>query len=214
MIIIQKNFSDPHNSHEQVMNFVNEMNGFDKNRDFAEAVRYKPSHELTRTQAVNPAHKDAMVEADKKHDFEESMSAYLDDLKSNGWNLRQPSSTSSKESATSSVSTEEKGSESKSTAAAASTPKKTASSSNPTKKETETSAVKVESSPNNESVTSEGDKGNNSDAVKSGLAMAGTAALAAGGFAAYKAWKKRREKKAAIDAEVSGFLNDKYKTDK
>lgn len=74
MIIIQKKFSDPHNSHEQVMNFVNEnMAEFDKNRALAEAVRYKPSHELTRTQAVNPAHKDAVVEADKKHDFEESM---------------------------------------------------------------------------------------------------------------------------------------------
>ena len=189
MIIIQKKFSDPHNSHEQVMNFVNEnMAEFDKNRALAEAVRYKPSHELTRTQAVNPAHKDAVVEADKKHDFEESLSAYLDDLKSNGWNLRQPSSISSKESDTSSVPTEEKGSKPKSTIAPDS--KKTASSSNSTKKETETSAVKVENDPINESVTSGEDKGNNSNAVKSGLAIAGTAALAAGGFAAYKDWKK------------------------
>lgn len=213
MIIIQKKFSDPHNSHEQVMNFVNEnMAEFDKNRSLAEAVRYKPSYELTRTQAVNPAHKDAMVEADKKHDFEESMSAYLDDLKSNGWNLRQPSSTSSKGSATSSVLTEEKESEPKNTTTPAS--KKVVSSSNSTKKENETPEVKIENTPNNESVISEeGDKGN-SNVAKAGIAMAGTAALAAGGFAAYKAWKKRREKKAAIDAEVSEFLNDKYKTDK
>ena len=52
-----------------------------------------------------------------------------------------------------------------------------------------------------------------SGAAKAGLIGAGVATLGAGSYAAYKAWKKRKAKKAAVDAEVDKFLNDKYKTE-
>lgn len=53
-----------------------------------------------------------------------------------------------------------------------------------------------------------------SGAAKAGLIGAGIAAVGAGGYAAYKAWKKRKAKKAAVDAEVDKFLKDNYKLNK
>ena len=61
--------------------------------------------------------------------------------------------------------------------------------------------------------TSEEIKAGMSGAAKAGLIGAGVAALGAGSYAAYKAWKKRKAKKAAVDAEVDKFLNNKYKTE-
>jgi hypothetical protein len=53
-----------------------------------------------------------------------------------------------------------------------------------------------------------------SSAAKAGLIGAGVTALGAGGYAAYKALKRRKAKRNAIDAEVDAFLEDKYKTKK
>lgn len=53
-----------------------------------------------------------------------------------------------------------------------------------------------------------------SGAAKAGLIGAGVAALGAGSYAAYKAIKRKKAKKAAVDAEVDAFLENKYKTKK
>ena len=64
MIIISKNFSDPH---KEVMNFVKE--GYERaeqERAPHDALHLGKPHEITRTQAIDPAKKPEMIEADKK----------------------------------------------------------------------------------------------------------------------------------------------------
>jgi hypothetical protein len=53
------------------------------------------------------------------------------------------------------------------------------------------------------------DKKGMSFGAKAGLAALGAAA----GYGAYRAWKKRKAKKSAVDAEVDEFLQNKYKTE-
>ena len=88
-------------------------------------------------------------------------------------------------------------------------------SSEPEKKPTavKKAAVKVNKVPEvAEAIPVESESGDNkgmSFGAKAGLAALGAAA----GYGAYKAWKKRKAKKAAIDAEVNEFLNNKYKVE-
>lgn len=60
----------------------------------------------------------------------------------------------------------------------------------------------------------EENKAGMSGAAKAGLIGAGVAALGAGSYAAYKAIKRKKAKKAAVNAEVDAFLENKYKTKK
>ncbi len=88
MIIISKNFSDPH---KEVMNFVKE--GYERaeqERAQHDALHLGKPHEITKTRAIDPAKKPEMIEADKRHDFQEGMERGLEELKANNWKITIP----------------------------------------------------------------------------------------------------------------------------
>ena len=205
MIIIQKNFTDPH---KEVIGFAKE--GYERamqERAPYDALHLGKTHEITRTRAIDPAKKAEMIEADKRHDFQEGMEKGLNELKTNNWKIEIPKG-SSKQEAASTSSSEPTTAPKAVSRKPASKPKTTALVS------PKTEEVTV---PSEETISPEGvieDKAGMSTGAKIGLGAAGVAAAGAAGYAAYKAWKKRKARKEAVDAEVNEFLNNNYKTSK
>lgn len=81
MIIICKNFSDPH---KDALNFAKEgYERAEKERALYNSLHPGKPHEITKIGAVNPSRRDEMIKADKKHDFQEGMEKGLAELKDN-----------------------------------------------------------------------------------------------------------------------------------
>lgn len=207
MIIIQKNFTDPH---KEVVNFVKE--GYERamqERAPYDALHLGKPHEITRTQAVDPAKKAEMIEADKRHDFQEEIEKGLNELKANNWKIEIPKGSPKQETAPVSTPVEESTTTTSKTVSKKPTskPKTTA----PISPKTEEVTTPIEEPVSSEVIE---DKPGMSTGAKIGLGAAGVAAAGAAGYAAYKAWKKRKARKEAVDAEVNEFLNNNYKTSK
>ena len=192
----------PRDSHQEVLDFFKkgtekanaERREDELKKSQQEAVLPLKPHERTAVHAVDPAKKDEMINAHKKHSMEEAAQKTVDNLKKNNWKLGIDTLPSEKETSSETPEITEKV-----------TSKITTSSTSKTPTTVEKSVEQV--------ISEEPSKEGLSTGAKAGLAAAGVATAGAVGYAAYKAWKKRKARKAAVDAEVDEFLN-KFKTEK
>ena len=210
----ENNFLPELDPHKQVFDFLKK--GYEKaqaERDMDEAIRPKKSHEITAVGAVNPQDKEKMLIKNEVSKMSSPDSDYFKDYfqkaKSQNEKTQKVVNNTSEEKSplpTEPVKTQEE-------VVPLEKPKITSPVvTTPVKQDNTVQAVEETTTPPVEKTSVE--QGKISNSAKAGLAVAGATALAAGGYAAYKAWKKKKAKKAAVNAEVNEFLNNKFKTEK
>lgn len=184
MIIITKQFS------EDLLLRRPSLKEYEEQQHKAYHSLDKPTHELSKTGLSDPNKREEMVRKDVVNDT-------LDILKKNNWDVMKIG----KEDKIDHVDESHLNS------------MKPATIEDTVKKSTKGGRVRVSEVPTPVEEAVKNDGAGMSDAAKLGLATAGVAAVGAGSYAAYKAIKRRKAEKAAVNAEVDRFLNEKYKTE-
>lgn len=209
MIIIQKNFYDGEDFQHLGKVAVDQYNKWEeeKKRDaeyregaskYLHSLAGKKPHELTAIGAVDPAKKDEMIQSHADNTMKEGIERMT---KPEYW--RDYLSGKGRENTEAGTTGTGDGNGSGQVGQDTKSPKIS-----PQNVSLPSGKAEVEPS----APVSEDEKAGLSMGAKAGLATAGVVALGAGGYAAYKALKKRQAKKKAQKEEVNRFLEEKYNT--